>query len=425
MKPTYSWFVKIFGKEAITSPQGVASFDDIPIGGGDVEIIATNFYTATSPALIAYVAPAVAGNGGLPIQRTISATLKMVAKGSLTNSSVTVKGVVTLDRNLTNANFGVENAYVIYEDRVEDKQLSVNTIFNSEINNNITLNAKIEYKRLRSNSFANIIDLLGGDIQLRSKREFIEKFIDDNLPFIEDADKIEDEFGETSDWIELYNAGTKEVNLMGWSLIDEDITHESFTINDEYLIQPDEYVILTKERSEFEKFISIGNKIFGDFDFGFGGNDIVVLKDLEGITHDSVNYDNDEPWSTEADGTGFTIELKNPKLDNNVGINWEVSQNELGTPGEINSNYDTISSVILADNYKEEINIKQSNNIYKIETTKRIENIYLYDISGRELINKSINYNNFKLDLSEYSFGVYLLLIDYGDKTNTLKLIIN
>ncbi|MDD7915155.1 carboxypeptidase-like regulatory domain-containing protein [Polaribacter ponticola] len=66
------------------------------------------------------------------------------------------------EANLTNANFGVENAYVIYEDRVEDKQLSVNTIFNSEINNNITLNAKIEYKRLRSNSFANIIDLLGG-----------------------------------------------------------------------------------------------------------------------------------------------------------------------------------------------------------------------------------------------------------------------
>jgi len=39
-----------------------------------------------------------------------------------------------------------------------------------------------------------IIDLLGGDITLRSKRELIEKFIEENLPNIHDADKIEDEF---------------------------------------------------------------------------------------------------------------------------------------------------------------------------------------------------------------------------------------
>ena len=39
-----------------------------------------------------------------------------------------------------------------------------------------------------------IIDLLGGDIQLRSKRELIQKFIDENMPFIKDSDNIEDEF---------------------------------------------------------------------------------------------------------------------------------------------------------------------------------------------------------------------------------------
>ncbi|TXE15708.1 type I restriction endonuclease subunit R [Psychroserpens burtonensis] len=39
-----------------------------------------------------------------------------------------------------------------------------------------------------------IMDLLGGDIQLRSKRELIEKFIDENLPHITDMDAIEEEF---------------------------------------------------------------------------------------------------------------------------------------------------------------------------------------------------------------------------------------
>ena len=39
-----------------------------------------------------------------------------------------------------------------------------------------------------------ILDLLGGDIELRSKRELIEKFIEENLPHIDDADNITDEF---------------------------------------------------------------------------------------------------------------------------------------------------------------------------------------------------------------------------------------
>jgi type I restriction enzyme R subunit len=39
-----------------------------------------------------------------------------------------------------------------------------------------------------------IIDLLGGDIQLRSKRELIQKFIDENMPHIKYSDNIQDEF---------------------------------------------------------------------------------------------------------------------------------------------------------------------------------------------------------------------------------------
>lgn len=39
-----------------------------------------------------------------------------------------------------------------------------------------------------------IMDLLGGEVTLRSKRELIEKFINENLPKINDADNIQDEF---------------------------------------------------------------------------------------------------------------------------------------------------------------------------------------------------------------------------------------
>lgn len=39
-----------------------------------------------------------------------------------------------------------------------------------------------------------ILDILSGDVELRSKRELIEKFIEENLPNIDDLDTIDDEF---------------------------------------------------------------------------------------------------------------------------------------------------------------------------------------------------------------------------------------
>ncbi|CAM1360995.1 carboxypeptidase-like regulatory domain-containing protein [Tenacibaculum xiamenense] len=52
--------------------------------------------------------------------------------------------------------------YILYEDRNDDNQLSVNTIFSSELNDNITLNGKVQYTGVTSENFANVLDLLGG-----------------------------------------------------------------------------------------------------------------------------------------------------------------------------------------------------------------------------------------------------------------------
>ncbi|WP_333876725.1 carboxypeptidase-like regulatory domain-containing protein [Flavobacterium sp.] len=59
-------------------------------------------------------------------------------------------------------NRGERSAYVLYEDRVEDKQWSANSYLNSAIADNITLNAGINFKKLRSKNFQKLIDLLGG-----------------------------------------------------------------------------------------------------------------------------------------------------------------------------------------------------------------------------------------------------------------------
>ena len=68
--------------------------------------------------------------------------------------------------SLYNANANPNNegnsSYVLYEDRNDDKQFTVNTVLNKDISENITLNARVQYNRLTSKNFAEIIDLLGG-----------------------------------------------------------------------------------------------------------------------------------------------------------------------------------------------------------------------------------------------------------------------
>lgn len=66
------------------------------------------------------------------------------------------------DANITNASVGLPAAYALYDDRNDDSQLTVNSIFTSDITEQFTINASLNYSRLKSENFAQIKDLLGG-----------------------------------------------------------------------------------------------------------------------------------------------------------------------------------------------------------------------------------------------------------------------
>jgi len=66
------------------------------------------------------------------------------------------------DANLTNNQANLNAAYVLYEDRVDDIQLTINSSYNREINENIKLSASANYRNLISDNFAEISDMLGG-----------------------------------------------------------------------------------------------------------------------------------------------------------------------------------------------------------------------------------------------------------------------
>ena len=67
------------------------------------------------------------------------------------------------DANLTNNINGDYAAYILYEDRSDDQQFSANTILESELSEQVTLNAAVNYKRLKSHNFAEIMDMLGSN----------------------------------------------------------------------------------------------------------------------------------------------------------------------------------------------------------------------------------------------------------------------
>ncbi len=68
--------------------------------------------------------------------------------------------------NIDNSQNGGHAIYALYEDRVDDTQLTINSILNTELSNHILLNAAINYKTLKSENFAQVLDLLGASTYL-------------------------------------------------------------------------------------------------------------------------------------------------------------------------------------------------------------------------------------------------------------------
>lgn len=64
----------------------------------------------------------------------------------------------------TNQNTADGNSvYVLYDDRTEDTQWSANTLFASQLSDNVSMNAGASFRKLRSDNFQYLSDLLGGN----------------------------------------------------------------------------------------------------------------------------------------------------------------------------------------------------------------------------------------------------------------------
>ncbi len=145
-------------------------------------------------------------------------------------------------------NGGQRSAYVLYEDRVQDSQWSGSSYLNSSIANNIVLNAGVSFRKLKSNNFQKLIDLLGGSY-----------FNDIDPFFIGNA-------GQTD--LNNPDRQVREGEAYGYNYTLNALTFDGFTQFKFSYKKIDFYLGQTFSRTEYQREGNYKNGIYADTSFG-------------------------------------------------------------------------------------------------------------------------------------------------------------
>ena len=143
-----------------------------------------------------------------------------------------------------------------------------------------------------------------------------------------------------NEWVELYNSGTSAVDLEGWYLLDDDSAHTPIEFPGGYSIAAGGYFTIAvshdPQAEEFPFTPDYDATETSEWNLG-NGSDTVNLYDQDDNLVDTVTYDDGDPWPTEPDGDGPSLELISPTMDNSLASSWQASYVDGGTPGAQNS----------------------------------------------------------------------------------------
>tara|TARA_Y100001935_G_scaffold134358_1_gene111212 strand:+ start:739 stop:3663 length:2925 start_codon:yes stop_codon:yes gene_type:complete len=147
---------------------------------------------------------------------------------------------------------------------------------------------------------------------------------------------------ELYEFVELYNNGSNDINLDGWSFYNSNV-NQCF-IFDDVLIEPGEFLLLTRNADTYP-----GSIAYGEHNSLSNSEGTLTLRDAHHNIVDRVTYKDDCDcsvdyycWPTNSDAGGSTLELKDPNLNNLSAANWQDSFIiPGGTPGYVNSNMES------------------------------------------------------------------------------------
>jgi len=151
------------------------------------------------------------------------------------------------------------------------------------------------------------------------------------------------------EFVELYNTSSVEVRLDGWKLagLSGSPRPENFVFPAGVALPAGGYlVVVPTDPAAFRlaSGVSAATIVVGPYggELDNSGGHLRLLKPLGGsaeayVEVDRVRYDDREPWPSEADGHGMSLERIRPTHYGNEVFNWAASTTSGGTPGASNT----------------------------------------------------------------------------------------
>jgi hypothetical protein len=294
-----------------------------------------------------------------------------------------------------------------------DSLISDNPILNVSLTEDIELKAIYEVDTLLTNK------IIINEINYNSSSEF-----------------------DVGDWLEIANLSDSSINISDWKFSDSN-DNNSFLIPKNTIIFPGDKVVLAEDTLQLkERFPKLEN-IYGNFNFNISNEgELLRIFDNNQNIVDSVHYGINPPWPTEPNGSGYTLEFIDGRLENSDSENWQSSAILGGTPGEKNSVKVTDIKMAteeylpkdyeLFQNYPNPFNattlIKYAVPFNSKEQNRKIK-LILYDVLGREIKvifegNRSPGYYEMDFDANSISSGIYFLKLHSNTSFKIIKMVL-
>ena len=154
-------------------------------------------------------------------------------------------------------------------------------------------------------------------------------------------------YDSRGEWIELYNRGDEAADLEGWTIGDEiydDIVFPSI------VVEPGEFALLARNGDAYRNGGVAADHVYGNAIILWNSDDLLVLRDSEGMARDVVDYRN----AGFAVPEGRSMALVDPTLDNGDGASWCASttvmaRGDLGSPGAANRCTLTVHPLVITE----------------------------------------------------------------------------
>jgi hypothetical protein len=176
-------------------------------------------------------------------------------------------------------------------------------------------------------------------------------------PFVPPAGACERRCSDDHQWLELWNCSSEVVDLTGWQLS----RGVDFEFAPGTTLPPGGALVVAASVTAFRAEFGDLPNLVGDWSGRLShASDRVNLRDPLGNRVDSVRYGDGKPvndlspedgvddrtfrgssWPLEADGSGRTLELLHPGLENDLGLSWRASGAAGGSPGAQSSVFTT------------------------------------------------------------------------------------